>query len=176
MNISQSKVVKTQAEVMEEIRLEKIADEQKAKEKELQNEESKNQKDPQGFTKPVDGRSKDCKHGITTKCINCFGEKVTEDSAKKCVCKKGQKCVLCLGVTKDNMQDVEPTCQHAKNQKCPNCIDEKSKLQGGTLAKHVPFDGHISNELKKCTHRIDAKCNHCNFDFSFNYKVDMKCK
>jgi len=67
-------------------------------------------KDDKGFSKPVDGRSKDCKHPITTKCINCFGEKVTEESSRECKHPKGGKCINCLGVTKDNMQDVEPTC------------------------------------------------------------------
>lgn len=72
---------------------------------------------------------------------------------------KGDKCINCLGVDKNNMHDVDPKCHCGPGQKCPNCIDEKSKLQGGTIAKHIPFDSFIGDMLKKCMCKTsNSKC------------------
>ena len=56
-------------------------------------------------------------------------------------------------------------------------IDAKSNLQGGTLAKHIPFDSFISDMLKKCTCRSsNSKCLYCSFKLEYNFKVDLPTK
>ena len=49
---------------------------------------------------------------------------LTEDEVKKAHCNHGPKgkCVNCLGVTKEQLQDIKYTCRHGPNEKCPNCL------------------------------------------------------
>lgn len=49
---------------------------------------------------------------------------LTDEEVKKAHCNHGPKakCVNCLGVTKEAMQDVKHTCKHGPNEKCPNCL------------------------------------------------------
>lgn len=127
-----------------------------------------------GFTNN-DKRTRDCRHPESQSCIKCSGE-INKDAPGECRHPAGQKCVNCLGVTKHNMVDVDPQCNHPKGQKCPNCAVAAKVLVVGGYVKHESFDAHITNQLKKCTHKGSAKCHHCNFDFSFNFKIDLKCK
>jgi hypothetical protein len=87
MNIEQKKVVKTQAEVMEERRQEEEAAEKKKKEEELK------KGGKAGDTK-MDGK-----------------EEAKGNGEAKCRCPPNEKCLLCLGVTKNDYKDVEAHCK-----------------------------------------------------------------
>lgn len=49
---------------------------------------------------------------------------LTDEEVKKGHCNHGPKgkCVNCLGVTKEAIQDIKHTCKHGPNEKCPNCL------------------------------------------------------
>jgi len=51
---------------------------------------------------------------------------MTDEEYKKSLCRHGpnQKCVNCLGVTKENAETagLKNLCQHPPGGKCPNCI------------------------------------------------------
>lgn len=48
---------------------------------------------------------------------------LTEEEVKKSHCSHGPngKCVNCLGVTKDSVNDIKHKCTHGPNEKCSNC-------------------------------------------------------
>lgn len=104
------------------------------------------------------------------------GKKVmTDEEYQKSRCQHGpnQKCVHCLGVTKDNAKFIKQKCLHQPGQKCPNCIEENT----GTF-KHESFDSFIKEMRKKCakSHAPNAKCQNCTFSQQFSYKVNYNCK
>ena len=92
---------------------------------------------------------------------------------KKCNHGPHQKCLNCLGVTKENFKEVKAICQHQADQKCPNCIygDEKD-------VKHDAFDKYVLEQRKKCAnkHAPHQKCQNCTFSQQLSYKVDFTCK
>lgn len=49
---------------------------------------------------------------------------LTEEEVKKGHCNHGPnaRCINCLGVTKDNIKEINTKCTHPPNQKCPNCL------------------------------------------------------
>jgi nuclear protein localization protein 4 homolog len=115
----------------------------KIDEEEEKIETSKNkEQSPTGVVEPPgtkkwlpDGRTTECSHGIHAKCLHC------------------------LGINKDNFQDVEYKCHHPKDQMCANCKDN-SGIQD---AKHIPFDHHLREMRNRCKkkHKPDQRCQDC---------------
>lgn len=89
---------------------------------------------------------------------------VTQEQKEISKCRHGpnQKCINCLGVTKENAEyaAVKSLCQHPPGGKCPNCIKAEEKV-----FKHESFDNWIVEQRKKCekSHPPNAKCQNCTF-------------
>lgn len=102
---------------------------------------------------------------------------MTDEEYQKSKCRHGpnQKCVNCLGVTKENAETaaLKHLCQHPPGGKCPNCMKADQ-----TVFKHESFDNWIVEQRKKCekSHPSNAKCQNCTFVQNVSYKVDYNCK
>lgn len=96
---------------------------------------------------------------------------MTTDEPKKSECRHGPKgkCLNCLGVTKENFQEVDYKCTHPKGEMCANCKDT-TKIQD---AKHEPFDQLLKEMRARCKgkHKPDQRCQNCIPLESISYKM-----
>lgn len=55
---------------------------------------------------------------------------LTEEEVKKSHCNHGPngKCINCLGLTKEEVQDIKYQCKHGPNEKCPNCLAKRDAI------------------------------------------------
>jgi hypothetical protein len=83
---------------------------------------------------------------------------LTDDQVKKGHCTHGPngKCVNCLDVTKDTAKFIKHQCNHPVGQKCPNCPEAKTLIEG----KHESIENYLLEMKKKCkgSHRPDQRC------------------